>query len=103
MTLRPRLPQARLAYQASESGDAKDQDEAVHVHLDAMNKAVKEAAAWKDDVQRKIEQIPTGRGNITHPKHEDPYWRLYQKPAPFIIDLEKERDNLENWLKQRQN
>jgi hypothetical protein len=97
------VAQARLEYQASEAGDAKDQDKAVHVHLKAMSAAIKEAATWKEDVQRKIEQIPTGRGNVTHPKHDDPYWRLYQKAAPFIINLEKERDNLETWLEQRQN
>ncbi len=97
------VAQARLAYQASEAGDSKERNEAATLCLEALNKAVAELGEFEETVQAKIEQIPSGRPKVTHPKRGDPYYRLLQKAVPFIIELRDDRDNLAAQLGKRRN
>lgn len=95
--------QARMNFQASETGDAKERNEAATAYLETLNRAVAETGELEEVVQAKIEQVSAGRPKVTHPKRDDPYYRLLQKATPFIIELGDERDNLAAQLSQRRN
>ena len=98
------VAQARMDFQASVTGDAKERDQAAAICFEALNKAVVDVDNLEEVIQMQIEQVPAGRGKTTHPKRDDPYYRLLRKAVfPFIIELRHERDDLAGQLEQRCN
>jgi hypothetical protein len=93
--IRGRMVEAGVDFEASQVRNADGSEKGATAYMDVLNKAVAEIGEWEEVIQNKTEQIPSGRGKATHPKPDDPYYRLHQKAIGFIIDLRNRRDEME--------
>ena len=98
--IRGEVLEAGVNFDASQIGSADEREQGAKSYAksyrEALNKAVTEVGIWEEVVQAKVEQIEIGRGKVTIPKPDDPYWKLHKKAIPFIIDLRKRRDEMQN-------
>jgi hypothetical protein len=99
------ITNARVEYQAAAPG--RDTAEAYARTLEGF---VVQLDEWKLLVDNQVEQVPSGRFSakgklpITHPKEDDPYYRLLQQRGiPLIIEIGEERDKINRWLSKHHN
>lgn len=68
-------------------------------YREVLKQAVSDLKDWENVVQNKTEMNPIpGRGGVSVPKRDDPYFKLHAQTVPYIIEVKKELDALETWL-----
>ncbi len=86
-----------LALRTSEVKDRESHFSAVKERLAVLTKSDADLERWSSDLNNKMEQVK-GHGKTTFPKRDDPYFKLLAQTVPYIIELRKEKEQLEAWL-----
>jgi hypothetical protein len=78
---------ARLEFQA---GNLSHED-----YLRVVRQCDRNLKQWSEVVNERTEHIPSGQGTATHPKRNDPFFKLHQQALAFILDVRAERREME--------
>jgi len=98
------VAQAYIEFQESQVGNPETHIDGAEAYRNKLAEGEKASRELEEQSLRKVEQLPSGDGKITHSKRDDPHFRLVaQKIVPFILDLERQQQELDALLQRSRN